>query len=357
MTSHAPPLPTETSREKKEKTTPAARLGKALILGAKCAIAAALLWWLLKTGRFDWRVFADLKLTWALAGVLCFQGAMLFCIALRWHFLARTFHLDLSFRQTLRISLIGYYAAILTPASLGLDGARLLLARQLRPKQGREIVASVLWDRVLGLWSLLIISAVGGAVLMILKTLAPYEIAQRAVSIAAIACGVLALLIGALVGNPQCSAALAGIPFLQKRFGAVQPPPRAIFGLPLFLAFATHLCNLLATFCALRIFAPNVPLLLVLLVTPFLILSSLVPLTPLGLGVTDATASLLFATIGVGIGGAAATMLLRAFFVLLSLVCGLAWLWPIDISDPEPKFPSPSPPSPSPSPSPSPPPP
>lgn len=325
MTSHAPPPSTESANKAVE--TPEHKRRGFLISLFKCAIAVALLWWLIQSGRFEWRVFADLKPGWALAGVLCFQCAMLFCIACRWHLLARIMKLDLSFRQTLRISLIGYYAAILTPASLGLDGARLLLAKQLRPQQGREIVASVLWDRVLGLWSLLIISALGGAALMILKTLAPYAIAQRAVSIAAIACGVLALLMGAFVGNAQWSAAWMKIPFLQKRFGESRLPPRAIFAIPLFLAFATHLCNLLATFCALRIFEPNVSLLLVLLITPFLILSSLVPLTPLGLGVTDAAASLLFVAIGIT-QGAAATMLLRAAFVLLSLACGLAWLWP-----------------------------
>src|SRR5699024_9012802 len=136
--------------------------------------------------------------------------------------------------------------------------------------------------------------------------------------------------IGVLIGSPLVLKRLATIPFFQKRSFLQTAPPRAIFRAPLFFAFATHLCNILATFCALRVFEPAAPLLSIVLVTPFVILSSLVPLTPLGLGVTDATAAILFAGIGVA-HGVAATMILRATFVLMSLACGLAWLWPHSI--------------------------
>jgi len=307
--------------------TPAANWRSAFIFLFKCAVAAALLWWLARSGRFDWRVFSGLKPSWALAGVLLFQCGMLFCIAARWHFLTRALKLDFSFRQTLRISLIGFYAAIWTPASLGLDGARLLLSRPLRAGQNREILTSVLWDRVLGLWSLLVICAFSGFACLCFRVLSDNETAQRAVTIASIACGVLALFIGVFIGSPPLQKRISKSAFFEKRGFLQATPPRAIFGWPLLLAFATHGCNLLATFCALRIFEPNAAPISVFLVTPFVILSSLVPLTPLGLGVTDATAALLFAAIGIA-HGAAAAMLLRALFVLISLACGLAWLWP-----------------------------
>ena len=314
--------------------TPNAKWRSAVVLVLKCVIAALLLWWLARSGRFDWRVFSGLKPSAALAGVLLFQCAMLGCIAARWHFLARAVNLDFSFRQTLRISLIGFYAAIWTPASLGLDGARLLLSRQLSPQKGREILASVLWDRVLGLWSLLVVCALSGIVLSFSSVLAGSITAQRAVSVAAVACGVLALVMGILIGSPQLLKRVSQIRFFEKRAWLQASPPRAIFLWPLLLAFATHGCNILATFCALRVFELNAPLVSIFLVTPFVILSSLVPLTPLGLGVTDATAALLFAAIGIA-HGVAATMIARAFFVVISLACGLAWLWPHSASKPE----------------------
>lgn len=313
--------------------TPEAKWRTGFIAFFKCAVAAALLWWLVRTGRFDLRVLTSMRPSWALAGALLFQCGMLFCIAVRWHFLTRALKLDLSFQQTLRISLIGYYAAILTPASLGLDGARLLMARRFRPQQSRQIIASVLLDRLLGLWSLLILSALCGFAAMNLGLMAQDKIAQRAVVVMAIICGILSLIIGLVLRSPQLMARLPGSAFLLKKIPSLhQPPPPAIFGWPLFLAFATHGCNLLATFCALRIFEPGASLPAISFVTPFVILSSLVPLTPLGLGVTDATSALLFSAIGIA-HGAVATMLMRTLFVLLSLICGLAWMWPLKTMD------------------------
>ena len=306
----------------------------AFFLILKCIIAAALLWWLSRSGRFDLRVFSSLRWGWDSAGVLGFQVAMLACMAARWHFLTRALNLNFSFRQTLRISLIGFYAAILTPASLGLDGARLLLSRQLRAGQNREILASVLWDRVLGLWSLLVICALCGAVIAFFPVLSSGETVRRAVLMASLACGVLALALAVIFGSPKLPARIGQMAFLKNKAWLQQAPPRAIFGWPLLLGFATHGCNLLATFFALRIFESGAPLFSTLPVAPFVILSSLVPLTPLGLGVTDSTAALLFAAIGVA-HGAAATMILRATFVLISLIGGLAWLWPNSISETE----------------------
>ncbi len=312
----------------------------------KCVLAAALLLWLIRSGRLDGRAFANLKPSWALAGVLGWQAAMLFCIAARWHFLTRALRLDFPFSQTLRISCIGFYAAILTPASLGLDGVRLLMSRRLRPAQSREIVASVLWDRVLGVWSLLVLSALGGAFLIFSQSLTAHENVARSVFLVALGCGALALVIGifllVFIAQPKLWASLSSIPFLKKRGVLQQSPPREIFGWPLFFAFATHACNILATFGGLSLLERSTPFVSTVSISPFVILSSLVPLTPLGLGVTDAAAALLFSAVG-AMHGAAATMILRTSFVLLSLVCGLMWLWPVKISDLEPEFPSPSP--------------
>jgi uncharacterized membrane protein YbhN (UPF0104 family) len=58
---------------------------------------------------------------------------------------------------------------------------------------------------------------------------------------------------------------------------------------------------------------------------PLVILSSLIPLTPLGIGVTDGAAAELFARAAMP-GGAAVTMLLRAVFVVICLGCGVALL-------------------------------
>jgi uncharacterized membrane protein YbhN (UPF0104 family) len=61
---------------------------------------------------------------------------------------------------------------------------------------------------------------------------------------------------------------------------------------------------------------------------PLVILTGVLPLTPLGLGVTDAVALMVFSTIHIS-SGANAVMLSRITFVAISALCGLAWFVPL----------------------------
>jgi hypothetical protein len=56
-------------------------------------------------------------------------------------------------------------------------------------------------------------------------------------------------------------------------------------------------------------------------------MSQAIPLTPLGLGVTEGIASVLYPVVGLR-GGAEVVILLRAFTVLLFALCGLSFLKP-----------------------------
>jgi uncharacterized membrane protein YbhN (UPF0104 family) len=299
------------------------RFKSTAILLVKIALAAVLVWWLWRSGRLDFSQFRTVKIGGAFFGLLFLQAAMLGCIALRWHFLTRACGLDFSLRQTLRISLFGSFAAVWTPAGLGLDGARLWQARRLAPGQMPKIIASTFWDRALGVWSVLVLTAISCAILL--------EVSQLEMS---------AELRHALWGVLVFCAGLAALPLvahrplarlLQRRWPATAVSFGGLRGTAwrsaLLFAFLTHGCNAFSVWCALQVLGAqgSAPLLAVLLVAPLIILSSLVPLTPLGLGVTDAAASTLLHVIGNN-SGAEATMLGRATFVLLSALCGLVWL-------------------------------
>jgi uncharacterized membrane protein YbhN (UPF0104 family) len=285
----------------------------------KSALAALLLFWLVRSGRLDFAAFSALKPSAALAGMILFQIAMRICLAARWHRLANGLRLPLSWKQSGRISLIGFFAAIWTPASLGLDGARLLAARRLYPARGGAALASVLWDRVLGVWALLALCAVSSFVLWQFP-LAPAL--RQFAWLAGGACG------GAAAAGAAFRLHPAFLRVLPARWREVLASHfRVALARPLALSFATHGCNMLATWCALRALGFNAPIGSTLAAMPLIIFSSLVPLTPLGLGVTDAAAATLLHAVGVA-GGAEATMLARSSFVLLSALCGLAWLWP-----------------------------
>ena len=252
---------------------------------------------------------------------------MLGCIAARWHYLVRAVGLPLSWQQTLRISLIGHCAAVWTPAGLGLDGVRLWQTRRLVPGEMPRIIASAFWDRVLGVWTILVLSAIGCAVLLWITPFVLTPELQRVLTGVLLLSTVLSLF--PLVAQGWFFGFLQKRLSKQSRTSTVAAPnlQSTNWKAALLLAFATHGCNALGLWYALRTLGGEDSLLSTLLVAPLVILSSLVPLTPLGLGVTDAAASTLIHLIG-NDSGAEATMLGRATFVLLSALCGLAWLWP-----------------------------
>jgi uncharacterized membrane protein YbhN (UPF0104 family) len=291
----------------------------------KFVAAGVLVWWLWKSGRLDFSRLARVRIGFAFFGVIGFQAAMLGCVAARWHSLTRAFGLNLPARQTFRVSCIGNFAAVWTPAGLGLDGVRLVFLRRLAPRHLGAAAASTLWDRALGVWALACLSFPACALLLLDDSLAPVTGLRRALWLLLVACGVLAL--APLFLQTRAPEVMA------RRWPALRQLSGANFAYQgawksaLLFAFMTHSCNFLSLWCALRaldIVAAPAP---ALLVAPLVVLSSLLPLTPMGLGVTDAAASTLLHAVGVS-GGAEATMLGRATFVLLSAACGLAWLWP-----------------------------
>jgi uncharacterized membrane protein YbhN (UPF0104 family) len=62
-----------------------------------------------------------------------------------------------------------------------------------------------------------------------------------------------------------------------------------------------------------------------LVVTPLLTLASVVPVTPQGMGVTEAAAEFLFGSVGLT-GGANAALLVRLAWISATLLSGMGWL-------------------------------
>jgi hypothetical protein len=68
---------------------------------------------------------------------------------------------------------------------------------------------------------------------------------------------------------------------------------------------------------------------MVLMVMPLVFLSGIIPLTPLGIGVTDSVAVALFAAAGIR-GAAETTTLIRGVLVAISALCAPAYLVPVE---------------------------
>lgn len=77
----------------------------------------------------------------------------------RWQILAQAIGLRLSLRDSLRIGFLGYLLNLMAFGLVGGDALKATFLCQLEPKRKTEAVASVLIDRVIGLYALLMLAA------------------------------------------------------------------------------------------------------------------------------------------------------------------------------------------------------
>lgn len=84
---------------------------------------------------------------------------------LRWHLLLGALGLSFSLRQTLRAGYLAYLANLLPVGLVAGDSLKAVMLIHQNPRQKTEAVASVLIDRVLGLYALLLLAAVASTFL------------------------------------------------------------------------------------------------------------------------------------------------------------------------------------------------
>ena len=317
----------------------------------KLGVGVALLMWLWRSGRFDARVADQWRWGPAAAVIVVSQIAIIVLQAARWSILMRARGLPLPARAIVVASLRGQFASVWTPSNLGLDGVRLWQATRLYPQRA-GILSVLLCDRLAGLAALL--------ALVVVAPLWHREAHLQILSFAAFSalCAGAAILLWARHstatshqapnnGEDSGAEALAARDGLGRaaRFrlrlaGAVRWPHarREQWTAVALISVANHIFNALAFAGAFAMLGQKPPLTTIIAIVPSVILSSVVPLTPLGLGVSDAVSQLLFGAVG-WTGGAAVTMIGRATWLLLSLVCGGAYFarTPHFASPPDPK--------------------
>jgi uncharacterized membrane protein YbhN (UPF0104 family) len=135
---------------------------------AKIGISVALL------GFLGWRASRDPKLPeliegpkdWLMLGLalLAVLAAVLITI-LRWHLLLRTLGLQFSLRESIRAGFMGYLFNLLPLGLAGADAVKAGFLIHRNPSRKTEAIATVIIDRVIGLYALLVVA--GAAALML----------------------------------------------------------------------------------------------------------------------------------------------------------------------------------------------
>lgn len=311
----------------------AARKHSVLWTIVRLAVGVGLLAYLWHSRLIDFGALTKLITAWPVtlaALALIFFDIFLMSLRLCWLF--RPQGLRLLLGSSLKLNLVSSFFATFLPGAAGGDLAKLYYAA--RENQGRraEIVTTIAFDRVVGMFSLLLLP------LLFAPFFVPLIRSVRALQIllaitALLAAGMLAVFLLCLSGGSWISC-LAGRFARWMPVAARQLPERVVASIAvyrgksglLFAALASSLvCNLTliaTTALAILLFAPQSLALKMCLVVPMGDVANSLPLTPGGLGVGETAFSALFKIAGLQ-GGAEALLCWRIWRAMVGLA-GLA---------------------------------
>ena len=299
-----------------------------LFFCVKLSVAGILLYWLLSTGRLDFKALAQVEIGWTLLGIV-------FCLILtlgiqmaRWFLLVRSRRLDLPPWTAARIGMIGLFTGIFIPAGLGMEGVRFVGVSRLNRGRGADVLSTLVMDRLLGLMVLVLMSLVASVIYLFYRfDIVVLRIAIFGASILlALTLGLLAILkirSKKWLGPLKDRSSIINITRALSRYRG----DGKVIVWALLLSLSGQISTLIAAALAFSILKFPAPFLSVCAITPLVNLSSVIPLTPLGLGVADSVASVLYESLGIG-GGAETTMLLRIVGVGISALGVAALLMP-----------------------------
>ncbi|HZD50615.1 MAG TPA: lysylphosphatidylglycerol synthase transmembrane domain-containing protein [Silvibacterium sp.] len=293
----------------------------------RLAIGIGLLTYLVRAKVIDLHLLPRLLSDWpisAAAIVLLLLDLALMAWRLCWLF--RPQGIRLSFIVSLQLTSIGYFFAIFLPGRAGGDVAKMFYAS--REKSGRrtEIITVLIFDRVLGFFSLLLLPLLSAPLFPTLLSSEPLRIALALVAI--LAFGIVAVFLLCLFSPAVVRRAMEGpLHFLPgkdlvlRSLGTVavyRHNPR-----PLFAAMGISLMDNAAAMSVialgLLLMSPSSLTPSACVMVPIGVIVNSLPITPGGLGVGEEAFNVLFHIAGLH-GGAEALLCWRIWTALVGLI-------------------------------------
>lgn len=288
----------------------------------KLATAAAIVTWLLHSGRLNLSHFAGIPFSGAVVGLIGFTLASLLLPALRWWWLLRIQQLDTDLWQTTKMTWAGYAAALILPGAASGDLAKSFFILRQQPRARARALSTIVVDRFVGLYSLLLLGA----------AIAGWSALQGEIStplrpICVAVCGILAsvtLVVGYVMIVPPPRRLLAAVlpptwfEAWKESCSLYAQAKLALAGC-LALSMASSVLTAVSFTAADRAMGGAIDWTSGLLVGPLIVLANCVPLTPGGIGIAEAAASELFSHVG-SLQGAEAMLMVRLAIAAASLV-------------------------------------
>ncbi len=311
----------------------------ALVTGSKIILPLAVIVWLVwRTPPTQLQQLRGMnKNWWLLTASLVLAMAALVNTFVRWQMLVRSLHIPFRLADALRLGFLGFLLNFVSVGVVGGDLFKAIFIARERPRKRPEAVASVLVDRVIGLYALLIVASV--AVLLTWREDMPVDV--RAVSqatlvatvLGAVAMGILALpgfTTGALAEMLTRLPRVGGV--LERLIGALRMYRRrpGILAIALVQSFATHVLFAMSLYCIARALFPVVPTLGEhLVIVPLSMVAGSLPFTPAGLGAFELAMESLYKILPVtahAVSGVIVALVFRLIQIVMAGL-GLCYYW------------------------------
>ncbi len=313
---------------------------KYLLVFLKFAVPVALMVWLL--ARVPEQQLQELrerpKHWWLLASAVLTTLTAVSLTFVRWYLLVRALSLPFRLRDAFRLGFLGYLFNFVSVGSVGGDLFKAFFIAREQPNRKAEAVATVLVDRILGLYALLVLTT-----LVVLLCGAPESspevkaICQSALVFAAIGgAGILMLLVPGFTSG-ALSEMLTGLPVVGPTIGQLITAVRiyrrnwnvlVIAGL---LSVLTHSLFVIAIYLmALGLFDQVPSLQEHFILVPLAMVAGALPFTPAGLGAFEYAMDALYKLVPAPgtsqVSGIIVALAYRLTTIFVAMI-GVAYYW------------------------------
>lgn len=252
----------------------------------------------------------------------------------RWYLLVRALKLDFHLRDALRLGSLGYLLNFISPGSVGGDLFKAVFLAREQPGQKTAAVASIIIDRAVGLYAMLLVASLG---IYLVESGLSQNVALRTIAsmirFAALlgTVSVVLLMFPGTTGK-RIQRLFSRLPWVGETFARLIQAAsayrhhRLILFSAIAIAIVTH-CLIVSAFWAIEqglpvhaaTFREN------LVLVPTSLLAGVIPATPSGLGTMEAAVELLYRATGADPGDG--TMVALAYRVATLVMAGVGAIY------------------------------
>ena len=309
-----------------------------LVTVLKIAFPLAIVVWLVSSlDRDQLRQLGEHPIRWPLLG--CGFALTMLCVCatfVRWYLLVRALDLPFRLADAFRLSLVGYLLNFVAFGSVGGDLFKAVFLAREQPGRRTEAVATVFLDRVVGMYSLLVVASVA----ILFGGSAAWDADVRTIcnlTLAATAAGTAGIVVVLLPGWER-SWLMKTAYRIPKIGGVVQRLAKALrvyrgkrgmLALVAALSLAVHVVFAISLYLSAAAIFPQHPTVTDhFIIVPLSLTAGALPLAPAGLGTFEAAMKILYQVIPAQGGGDG--FLLALVYRLITIVIaavGVVYYW------------------------------